>query len=261
MLRKSLPSILFLALCVPPLAARDESLVGTWEASDELEGEGSVTTRLVFLEDGAFELRSVWRTEDGYFRPPQVLLEEDEDLTAEEAEFLNQMWMAAWPETPLDASTLLASGTYAAAGDSLRLQWTAVDLTYDDRDFTEFHVSFGVSFGLNWEREVRAAQGFEFPEEDRLALEQELTTLYQEFLTRELLLAGLQETSGTNYYDIRDGGRVLVLEGTTFVVPQPLQEAEPRARPRAKPLSYRRIDVASAVKPATWGGVKSAAAP
>lgn len=258
MLRWSLPSILFLALCVPPLSAREDSLVGAWEASIELEDEGSVATRLVFLEDGAFELSSVWRTEDGYFRPPQVLLEED--LASEEAEYLNQMWMAAWPETPLETSTLLASGTWAAS-DSLRLQWTAVDLTYDDKDFTEFHVSFGVSFGLNWERELRAAQGFEFPEEDRLALEQELTTLYEEFLTRELLLAGLQETSGTNYYDIRDGGRVLVLEGTTFVVPQPLQEAEPRARPRAKPLSYRRIDVASAVNPATWGGVKSAAAP
>lgn len=37
MLRKSLPSILFLALCVPPLAAAEDSLVGTWEASGEVD--------------------------------------------------------------------------------------------------------------------------------------------------------------------------------------------------------------------------------
>ena len=31
--------------------------------------------------------------------------------------------------------------------------------------------------------------------------------------------------------------------------------------PPAKPLVYRRIDVPSAVTPATWGGVKSTLAP
>ena len=96
-----------------------------------------------------------------------------------------------------------------------------------------------------------------FPDEECLALEQELTTRYREILTTETLLDALQETTSTTTYDIRDDGKVLVLEGATFVVPQLLQEAEPRARPHAKPLSYRRIDVASAVTPATWGGVKS----
>ena len=252
MLRNPLPSILFLAMFVPPLSALEESLVGTWEASGEVDDAGSITTRLIFLEDGTFELSSVWRTEDGYFRAPQPVFEEDEDLTAAEAEFLNQMWMAAWPETPLDTST---------SGDSLRLQWTAVDVTYDDKDFTEFHLSHSTRFGLNWETEVRAAQGLEFPEEERLALEQELTTRYREILTTETLLAALQETSSTTTYDIRDGGKVLVLEGATFVVPQLLQEAEPRARPQAKRLAYRRIDAATPVTPATWGGVKSTLSP
>ena len=40
MLRKSLPSIFFLVLFVPPLAAIEESLVGTWEA------RGEVTTQV-----------------------------------------------------------------------------------------------------------------------------------------------------------------------------------------------------------------------
>ena len=258
MLRNPLPSILFLALFVPPLAAIEESLVGTWEASGD-DG-GSFTTRLIFLEDGTFELSSVWRTEDGYLRPPQLVFEEDDDFTAADAEALNQIWMAAWPETPLDTSSFLGSGTYATSGDSLRLRWAAVEATFDDKDFSEFFVSFWTRFGLNWETEVRAAQGLEFPEEDRLALEQELTARNQETFTTEALLAGLQEPSSTTY-DIRDEGKVLVLEGPPFHDPLLFQEAEPRAKPQAKPLAYRRIDVASAVKPATWGGVKSTLSP
>ncbi len=260
MLRNPLPSILLLALFVPPLAALEESLVGTWEASDEVDDAGSITTRLIFLEDGTFELSSVWRTADGYLRPPQLVFEEDDDFTAADAEALNQLFRDAWPETPLDTSSFLGSGTYATSGDSLRLEWVALDITYDDKDFSEFLVPFWTQFGLNWETEVRAAQDLEFPEEDRLALEQELTTLYHLMLTTEALLAGLQEPSSTTY-DIRDEGKVLVLEGPPFHDPLLFQEAEPRARPQAKPLAYRRIDVASAVTPATWGGVTATLSP
>ena len=51
------------------------------------------------------------------------------------------------------------------------------EITYDDRDFTDLFVSLWTEFAVNLEAQVRAAEGREFPEEDRLALEQELTTL------------------------------------------------------------------------------------
>lgn len=258
MLRKSLPSILFLALCVPPLAAAEDSLVGTWEASGEVDG-GSFTARVVFQDDGTFELSSVSRTEDGYWRPPQF--QEDDDLSADEADALTRMFEAVWPETPLDTSSFLGSGTYAASGDSLRMEWIDIDLTYDGRDFTDFMVSFYIRFSLNWMAAVHAAEGHELSEEDRLALEEEADTQARETLTLEALLAALNEpwTSG-NAYEIRDEG--LVLQGPGIFADALLfQEADPRGKPLARPLAYRRVDVASAVAPATWGGVKSALAP
>lgn len=260
MLRKSLPSILFLALCVPPLAAAEDSLVGTWEASGEVDGV-SITTRLVFLDDGNFEVSSVSRTEDGYWRLPEVVFEEDDDLTAAEADALNQLFREAWPETPLEASTLLGSGTYTTSGDSLRLEWISADLRLDDRDFTDFMVSHWIQFGLTWEAAIRAFEGRDFPEEDRRALEEELTVLYQDILTGVSILDALNE-SPPRAFELRDGGEVLVLHYPEIPVDALLfQQAEPRVRPQAKPLTYRRVDVASAVSPATWGGVKATLAP
>ncbi len=260
MLRKSLPSILFLALCVPPLSALDESLFGTWEASGEGDGS-SFTARLVFQDDGTFELSSVSRTEDGYWRPPEF--QEDDDLSADEADALTRMFQAVWPETPLDTSSFLGSGTYAASGDSLRLEWIDVDLTYDGRDFTDFMVSFYTRFSVNWMAAVHAAEGRELPEEDRLALEDEAEIQARETLTLEALLAAMNEPSASaSAYEIRDDGEGLVLQGPGLFADALLfQEADPRGKPLARPLAYRRADVASAVAPAAWGGVKSTLAP
>ncbi len=258
MLRIYLPSILFLALCVPPLSALDESLVGTWEASGEEDG-GSFTTSVVFLEDGTFELRWEMRMKGGYQLPPP-LFEEREDLTAGDAEAMNQMVRAAWPEVTLETASSLGSGTYTTAGDILAMEWVALDITYDDRDFSDFFVSLWTEFGVNFEAQVRAAEGGEFPEEDRLALEQELTTLYQVVWSTEGILAVINETDETSptTYDIRDDGESLVLERARLEDPSGwIQDG----MPPAKPLVYRRIDVASAVTPATWGGVKSTLAP
>ena len=260
MLRKSLPPILFLALCVPPLSAVEGNLVGTWEASGEEDG-ASYTTRLTFRADGTFELSNVARTADGYWRAPQILVEEDDDLTAADAEALNQLFLAAWPETPLDTSSFLGSGTYSTSGDSLRLEWVALDLTCDDRDFSDFMVSFWTRFSVNWMAAVHAAQGLEFPEEERRAIEEEAAAHAREAFDLATLLTTLNEPPPTTY-ELRDDGEVLVLQGPgTSADALFLREADPRAEPRAKPLAYRRIDVASAVTQATWGGVKSTLAP
>lgn len=260
MLRKSLPAILFLALCVHPLAAVEDRLVGTWEASGE-GGGVSFTARVVFHDDDTFELSSVSRTEDGYWRPPQF--QEDDDLSADEADALTRMFQAVWPETPLDASSFLGSGTYVASGDSLRMEWIDVALTYDDREFIDFMVSFYTRFSVNWVAAVHAAEGGELTEEDRLALEVEAETQARKALTLEALLAAMNEpwASGSPY-EIRDGGEGLVLQGPGFFADALLfREADPRGKPLAKPLAYRRVDFASAVVPAAWGGVKSTLAP
>ena len=262
MLRKSLPSILILALCIPPLSAAEESLVGTWEASGEEDG-ASYTTRLTFRADATFELSSVAQTSDGYWRAPQVVVEEDDDLTAADAEALNQLFLAAWPETPLDTSSLLGSGTYSTSGDSLRLEWVALDLTYDDRDFTDFMVSFYTRFSVNWMVAVHAAEGRELPEEDRLAIEEEAAAQARETLTLEALLAAMNEPSASAIaYEIRDDGKGLVLQGPGISADGlVLRAADSRAEPRAKRLAYRRVNAATHVTPATWGGVKSTLAP
>ena len=57
-------------------------------------------------------------------------------------------------------------------------------------------------------------------------------------------------------YDIRDDGQGLVLQGRPYS-----EEGWFQAEPQVEPLAYRRIDVASALTPATWGGVKSTLAP
>lgn len=256
MLRKSLPAILFLALCAPPLSAVEESLVGTWEASGEEDGY-SYTMRLVFRDDGTLENSSVMRTEDGYLKPPQF--QEGDYFSADEAEFLTRMWREAWPETPLDTSSFLGSGTYAASGDSLRMEWIDIDVTYDGRDFTDFMVSFHTRFSVNWMAAVHAAEGRELPEEERLAIEEEAAAQAREVFTVEALLAVMNEVLSTTF-ELRDGGEVLVFHG----IPADalfFREADPRARPQAKPLTYRRIDAATQVAPATWGGVKSTLAP
>ena len=255
MLRKSLPPILFLALC-SPLSAVEDDLVGTWEASGEGDG-GSFTARLVFQDDGTFELSSVSRTEDGYWRPPQF--QEDDYHSADEADALTRGFQAVWPETPLDTSSLLGSGTYAASGDSLRMEWIDVDLTYDGRAFTEFMVPFYIRFSLNQMAYARAAEGHELSEEDRLALEEEAETQARQIMTLEFLLAFLNEPwASASGYEIRSDGEGLVLQGPGFFADALLfQEAEPRGKPLARPLAYRRVDVASAVEPSAWGGVKS----
>ncbi|MCY3735961.1 MAG: hypothetical protein OXG13_06135 [Gemmatimonadaceae bacterium] len=254
MLRKSLPSILFLALSVPPLSALDESLVGTWEASGEGD-EGSFTARVVFHDDGTFEFSSVSRTEDGYWRPPQF--QEDDDLSADEADALTLLFDAVWPETPLETSSFLGSGTYAASGDSLRMEWIDVDLTYDGRGFTDFMVPFYIRFSLN--QMALHSEGGELSEEARLALEEEAETQAREIMTLEVLLRILNEPwASPRSYGIRNDGEGPVLQGPGFFADALLfQEADARGKPLAKPLAYRRVDVASAVAPAAWGRVKS----
>ena len=223
MLRNPLPSILFLALFVPPLAALEESLVGTWEASGD-DGYGApFTTRLVFLEDGTFEFSSV-RTEE--YARLHAVFSKDAEVSVADVKTLIQLYREALPETPLDARSILGSGIFWA------------------------------KFAFHWEAALRVLEESDLPEEDRLALEQELTaiqtTIQQETGSREPFLT--LRNAPPAVYELQDDGEVLVLQGTPFSeIALLLQEAEP--------LAYRRIDVASAVTPATWGGVKSTLSP
>ena len=269
--RKKLSSVLSLGLLAVPLSALDGTLVGKWESSIFEQGL-SGTARLTFQADGTFELGHVARTEDGFWRAPRIF-EEDEDLTAEEAEALNQIFRKAWPEIPLETATFLGSGTYATAGDSLWLDWADVDMSYDDRDFTEFFIEFWIQFTLNWEAMHRAAEGRDFPEEEYSALEQELEQKYAaefpDVLNSEALLAALNQVP-PGIYAIEGEGETLFLEGPFhdagpwFLEGQTLLDGETialKSGTSAKPLEYHRIGPATAVTRTTWGGLKATMAP
>ena len=269
--RKILSFPLLLGLLVLPLSVQGDTLVGIWESSIIDEGVTG-TARLTFRVDGTFEVSQVAQTEDGYLRAPKIF-EEDDDLSAADAEALNQIFREAWPEIPLETASFHGSGTYATAGDSLWLDWADVDISYDDRDFTEFNIEFFVQFTLNWEALHRAAEGRDFPEEEYSALEQELEQKYAaefpDVLNSEALLATLNQVPpGT--YAIEGEGETLFLEGPFseagpwFPEGQTLLDGETlplKSGTRAKPLAYHRIDPATAVARTTWGGLKATLAP
>ena len=262
-----LSCILPFSLLAVPLSALDGTLVGMWESSIFEEGM-SGTARLIFQADGTFELSRVAQTEDGYLRAPRIF-EEDDDLSAGDAEALNQIFRDAWPEIPLETISFLGSGTYSTAGDSLYLDWAGVDLSYDDRNFTEFNIEFWIQFTLNWEALHRAAEGRDFPEEEYSALEQELEQKYgaefPEVLNSEALLAALNQVP-PGIFAIEGEGATLFLEGPFhaagpwFLEGQPLVDGETialRSGTSAKPVEYHRIDAASAVTQTNWGGLKA----
>ena len=268
---KILPLTLLPGLLVLPLSALEETIVGTWESSIAEQGL-SGTARLTFQAEGTFELSHVGKTEDGYWRAPDVF-EEDEDFSAEEAEALNEIFRQAWPEIPLDTASFLGSGTYTTAGDSLYLDWADVDMTYDERNFTEFFIEFFVQFYLKWESLHRAAEGRDFPEEEYSALAQELEEKYVAELpavfNSEALLAALNQVP-PGVYAIESEGETLFLEGPFhaagpwFLEGRPLVDGETialKGGTSVKPLEYHRIDPATAVKRITWGGLKATTAP
>ena len=112
-MRRILSSLVFLCLLVLPLSAQEEALQGTWEGSFVDEEGNTLTMRLSFAEDGAFELNQV------------VELGEDFQSVVEAAEI------------PVEEITAQGIGTYEVDGDKLSVHIAEVEMLVGDRPFLE----------------------------------------------------------------------------------------------------------------------------
>lgn len=111
-MRQLLSSFAFCCLLALPLAAQEEALHGTWEATF-----GETTLRLTFQADGAFEINQVFR---GF---GEAILADAE---------------AAGAEVPaIETLSVHGTGTYGVVGDSLWADIAELEVLVDGEDFVE----------------------------------------------------------------------------------------------------------------------------
>ena len=122
-MRQFLSSVLSLCLLVPPLAAQQEALYGTWEGTIVDEQIGEIAIRLTFAEDGAFEINQVIQVIDDFLADVQV------------------------PKPPtMETISAHGIGTYGILGDNLVIDIAALDLSVDGKGFVEFFTQVARDF-------------------------------------------------------------------------------------------------------------------
>ena len=162
-MRRILSSLVFLSLLVLPLSAQEEALQGTWEGSFVDEEGNTLTMRLSFEEDGAFELNQV--------------VELGEDFQS----------VVGATEIPVEEITAQGTGTYEVDGDKLSVDITEVEMLVGDRDF--FEVLAEVARAL-----ARFAADFAgVSEEDYPAFEQNFVDEFLAGMDEDEFLAGFEE--------------------------------------------------------------------
>lgn len=143
-MRQLLSSVLCLCLLVPPLAAQQEALHGTWEGTMVDEQIGEITIRLTFEADGAFEINQVIQVKDDFLADVQV------------------------PEPPtMETISAHGTGTYSILGDNLVVDIAALDLSVDGEGFVEFFTQVARDFSRY------VADSHEIPAENYPAFEEE----------------------------------------------------------------------------------------
>ncbi len=113
-MRRLLASLLPLFLLLPPLSA-EEDLHGTWEGAFVDDRVGEITTRLIFDDDGSFEIDQVIEVKN---------------------DFLAGVDLAAAPA--IGQITASGSGTYEVEDDRLSVEIVDLDLRVDGEDLTGF---------------------------------------------------------------------------------------------------------------------------
>ncbi|MDE2809679.1 MAG: hypothetical protein OXN90_14790 [Gemmatimonadota bacterium] len=122
-MRQLLSSALLLCLLVPPLAAQQEALHGTWEGTIVDDQIGEITIRLTFEEDGAFEINQVIQVKDDFLADVQV------------------------PEPPtMETISAHGIGTYGVLGNNLVVSIDSLDLSVDGEGFVEFFTQVARDF-------------------------------------------------------------------------------------------------------------------
>ena len=143
-MRQFLSSVLLLCLLVPPLAAQQEALHGTWEGTIVDEQIGDITIRLTFEQDGAFEISQVIQVKDDFLADVQV------------------------PEPPtMGTISAHGTGTYSVLGTNLVVVVDTLDLSVDGEGFVEFFTQVARDFARY------VADSHEIPAENYSAFEEE----------------------------------------------------------------------------------------
>ena len=143
-MRQLLSSVLLLCLLVPPLAAQQEALYGTWEGTIVDEQIGEIAIRLTFEEDGAFEIDQVIQVKDDFLADIQV------------------------PEPPtMETISAHGTGTYSILGDNLVVVVDTLDLSVNGEGFGEFFTQVARDFARY------VADSHEIPAENYPAFEEE----------------------------------------------------------------------------------------
>ena len=169
-MRQLLSSILCLCLLVPPLAAQQEALYGTWEGTMVDEQIGEIAIRLTFAEDGAFEINQVIQVKDDFLADVQV------------------------PEPPT-IETIVAHGTgaYGVSGDNLLVDIAALDLSVDGESFGDFFTQVARDFARY------VADSHEIPAENYPAFEEEFIDAFFAELDKVQFLAILNQWGISKY--------------------------------------------------------------
>ncbi len=174
-----LSSILLLCLLVPPLAAQQEALHGTWEGTIVDEQIGEIAIRLTFEEDGAFEINQVIQVKDDFLADVQG------------------------PEPPtIETIVAHGTGTYGILFDGILVSIAALDISVDGKDFVEFFTQVARDFARY------AADSHEIPAENYPAFEQEFIDAFFAELDKVQFFAILNEWGVSAY----------ALEGDTLIL-------------------------------------------
>ena len=186
-MRQLLSSVLLLCLLVPPLAAQQEALHGTWEGTIIDEQIGEITIRLTFGADGAFEIDQVIQVKDDFLAAVQV------------------------PEPPtMETISAHGTGTYGVIGNNLVVDIAALDRSVDGKSFVEFFTQVARDFARY------VADSHEIPEENYPAFEQEFIDAFFVELDTVEPLAILDEW-GIITYAIEEGTLFLTTTRETGV--------------------------------------------
>ena len=179
-MRRLLAALLFPLLLLPPLAAADGDLRGTWEGAVDDEGIGEITTRLTFEEDGAFEIDQVIRVKGDFLAGVDV------------------------PDPPvMETISAYGTGTYGVEGNSLMVEIAEIDLRVDGEEFVEFFTRAARDLARY------AADSHGVSEGSYPAFEQAFVDEFFTALEEVEFLAAFDEDGGTRTWAIE--GNVLTL--------------------------------------------------
>ncbi len=171
-MRRLLASLLPLFLLLPPLSA-EEVLHGTWEGAFVDDRVGEVTTRLVFGDDGSFEIDQVIEVKDGFLAGVDLA----------EAPAIGQI-------------TASGSGTYGVEGDRLSVEIAGLDLRIDGEDLAGFFTRLARALAR------QAADTHGVPDDNYPAFEEAYVAEFFVVLEEVEFLAVFGEEGGTRTWSV-----------------------------------------------------------